>query len=417
MNRSVLIVAFHYPPVHGSSGIQRTLKFSTYLREHGWEPIILTASPRAYERTSDDQMAEIPAGIRVERAFALNTAKHLAWGGRYFNWAAQPDRWVSWWPAAVWQGMRLIRRLRPAVIMSTCPIPTAHLIGLTLQRLSGLPWIADCRDSISEPGYPEDPLTWRTNRRLERAIIRRCTKAVFTTSGTRRMYAERYPEQPGERWAVIENGFDEESFRGAEQVAVGPQPAASRPITLLHSGVLYPRERDPRPFFAALRALKSEGAIDAGTLRVLLRATGSDAAYQQTLVEQGINDLVQLAPPVGYRDALHEMLNADGLLLFQAAICNHQIPAKLYEYLRAGRPVLTLTDHAGDTAAAMREVGAADIVDIADEQDIARGLRRFVEGLRQGRLAGVPRSVADRNSRRARTSELAALLDEVSVPK
>ena len=150
---------------------------------------------------------------------------------------------------------------------------------------------------------------------------------------------------------------------------------------------------------------------------MLLRATGSDAAYQQTLVEQGIDDLVQLAPPVGYRDALHEMLNADGLLLFQAAICNHQIPAKLYEYLRAGRPVLTLTDHAGDTAAAMREVGAADIVDIADKQDIARGLRRFVEGLRQGRLAGVPRSVADRNSRRARTSELAALLDEVSVPK
>ena len=52
--------------------------------------------------------------------------------------------------------------------------------------------------------------------------------------------------------------------------------------------------------------------------------------------------------------ALAEQLAADGLLLFQAANCNHQIPAKLYEYLRAGRPILALTDAAGNTAATLR---------------------------------------------------------------
>ena len=81
-NRRVLLIAYHYPPVKISSGIQRTLKFSAYLRENGWEPMVLTISPRAYEQTSDDQIAEIPEGMVVERAFGLDTSRHLAIGKR-----------------------------------------------------------------------------------------------------------------------------------------------------------------------------------------------------------------------------------------------------------------------------------------------------------------------------------------------
>lgn len=414
MPRHVLLIAFHYPPVRGSSGIQRTLKFSSYLRDHGWEPIILTVAPSAYEAVGDDQMGEIPAGMQVERAFGLNTARDLSFKGRYPGWLAQPDRWASWWPAAVWRGWRVIRQRRPEVIMSTYPIATAHLIGLTLQRLSGLPWVADCRDSMTEPGYPVDPLTWRSNRRLEQAMVRRCARAVFTTQGTLQMYAERYPEVEARRWSVIENGYDEENFLGAEagmdHAPLGPPGQ----ITLLHSGILYPAERDPRPFFAALRALKASGDVSAATLRVRLRATGSDGQYVEMLKIYGIEDLVELAPSVAYRPALQEMLRADGLLLFQAAMCNHQIPAKLYEYLRAGRPVLTLTDPVGNTADAMRTARVDDIVDISDERSIGEGLRRFLAALRSGQAHGASPSIAALNSRRARTTELARLLDEVA---
>lgn len=413
--RKVLYVAFHYPPVRGSSGIQRTLKFSTYLREHGWESIVLTASPRAYEEVGDDQLGEIPAGMQVHRPFALNTAKHLSWRGRYLGWMAQPDRWASWWPAAVWRGMRIIRRERPEVIVSTYPIATAHLIGWALQRLSGLPWVADCRDSMTEPGYPADPLTWRTNRRLEAAMVARCAKAVFTTEGTRQMYAERYPRAAPDRWAVIENGFDEENFRDAETSQTGAGPLGPPgTITLLHSGVLYPQERDPRPFFTALRALVQAGSVQAAGLRVRLRAPGSEDLYRSMLAEYGLGDVVELAPPIAYRAALQEMLRADGLLLFQATMCNHQIPAKLYEYLRCGRPVLTLTDPVGNTAAAMRAAGVANIVDIRDAADIEAGLRRFIDGLRAGAVRGASSETAARHSRRSRSAELAALLDDVA---
>jgi Glycosyl transferase 4-like domain len=415
MNRRVLIIAYHYPPVKVSSGIQRTLKFSAYLRENGWEPMVLTISPRAYEQISDDQMGEIPEGMVVERAFGLDTSRHLAICGRYPGWLAQPDRWVSWLPGAVWRGMAMIRKYRPAAIMSTYPIASAHLIGLCLQRLSGLPWVADFRDSMTEPGYPRDPATWKIHRHLESAIVRRCARAIFTTPGTLDMYAERYPEKPVSTWSIIENGFDDDNFRDAEAGLERKPLGQAGQITLIHSGILYPQERDPKPFFAALRKLKDSGDISAENLQVILRATASDGLYQPMLDELGLADIVKLAPTVNYLSALREMLVAEGLLLFQASICNHQIPAKLYEYLRAGRPIFTLTDPIGNTASSLRAAGATNIVNIADAEDIATGLRQFLAGLRARTATGVRRDIADLHSRRSRTKELAGILEQLST--
>jgi len=413
MTRKILMIAYHYPPVKGSSGIQRTLKFSTYLRDHGWEPLILTVHPRAYAQVSDDQMGEIPQGMVVERAFALDTSRHLAVGGRYVGWMAQPDRWASWLLGGVWSGLKMIRQHRPAAILSTYPVASAHLVGLALRRMSGLPWIADCRDSMTEPGYPTDPFTWKTNRWLEQAMVKHCSRAVFTTPGTLEMYAERYPEIPAERWAIIENGYDEENFREAETGFVAPAPGAHERLTLIHSGILYPAERDPKPFFAALAQLRDAGTINSRNLRVVLRASGNEAAYRGMLEALGLQELVELAPPISYKAALQEMLAADGLLLFQGGMCNHQIPAKLYEYFRAGRPIFTLADPIGNTAEALRVAGAADIANIADSQDIARRLAGFLNSLREGLATGVQRQVAEANSRRARTTELAAMLSSI----
>lgn len=413
MTRKILMIAYHYPPVKGSSGIQRTLKFSTYLRDHGWEPLILTVSPKAYAQVSDDQMAEIPPGMVVERAWGLDTSRHLAVGGRYARWMAQPDRWVTWTLGGVLTGLRMIREHRPAAIFSTYPIATAHLIGLLLRRISGLPWLADCRDSMTEPGYPVDPLTWKTNRWLEQAMVYRCTRAIFTTRGTLEMYAERYPEVPASRWSIIENGYDEENFRNAEADFVSSQTPSDGRITLIHSGILYPAERDPSAFFAALAQLRDSGAISGKSLRVVLRASGNESAYRQDLERLNLSGIVDLAPSVSYKAALQEMLFADGLLLFQGTMCNHQIPAKLYEYYRAGRPIFALTDPLGNTAESLRSAGALSIAHIAKHDDIAANLSDFLRKIRDRSATGVPRHIAELNSRRSRAAELARLLESV----
>jgi len=154
MVKRVLMIAYHFPPLHGSSGMQRTLRFARYLPDHGWEPIILAPSPRAYEQIDSGQLADIPQQVRIHRAFALDTARHLKVMGRYPRVLALPDRWVSWWLGAVPAGWYLIKKYKPDVIWSTYPIATAHLIGLTLQRLTGIPWMADFRDPMVQPDYP-----------------------------------------------------------------------------------------------------------------------------------------------------------------------------------------------------------------------------------------------------------------------
>jgi len=413
-NRRVLMIAFHFPPFQASSGIQRTLKFCTYLRDYGWEPLILTISPRAYEVTSQNQLNEIPEDVVVERAFGLDTSRHLSIAGRYFRWMVQPDRWVSWWPAGVWKGMRMIRRYRPAAIFSTSPIATAHMIGLSLCKRSGLPWIADFRDSMTESDYPRDPMTWKAHRKLEQATIRQCRKAVFTTEPTRQMYAERYPEVPASRWTVIENGFDEDNFRSAESGLARTPLGQPGQLTLVHSGILYPNERDPRPFFAALGTLKRAGEIDRCKLQIILRATGNDDVYGPMIAELDIADIVRLEPTVAYRDALQEMLRADGLLLFQAASCNHQIPAKIYEYYRSGRPILGLVDPEGVSARMLADAKVDNIANIADASDIARAIRSFVRRVYDGSNSGVGKQFAMKHSRKSRTQELARLLDQVA---
>lgn len=402
------MIAFHYPPMQGSSGIQRSVKFANYLPRHGWEPMVLSAHPRAYPSTSADQVAE--AGW-VHRSFTLDAGRDLALGGRYPALLALPDRWSSWWLWAVPAALALIRRHRPHVIWSTYPIATAHLIGLTLHRLTGIPWVADQRDPMTEPGYPVDARTRRIYRWIEARAMARSSAMVCTTPGALGAYRARFPKAGAERLWLIENGFDEDSFRAA------PAPSTAAPgarFTLVHSGLVYPSERDPSALFAALASLAHAGSISGANLRVVLRATGHDDILRPLIARLGIGSMVELAPALPYRAALAEMLAADGLLLLQGANCNAQIPAKLYEYLRASRPILALTDPAGNSAAKLRSCGVDTIAPLDSAPAISQALLRFVALARNGSAPIAPPAVVAANSRAARTAELAILLNRIT---
>ena len=410
MAKRILMIAYHFPPLQGSSGLHRTLTFSRHLLEdHGWEPTVLTVHPRAYPRTSGDMLADVAPGVEVIRAFGLDTSRHLSILGRYPLFLALPDTWATWWIGGTRAGMRHIRRARPDVIWATFPIATAVKIGLSLHRRSGIPLVVDFRDSMTEDHYPQPRRKWKSYRAIEGAAVRSAALSVFTTPGARAMYRERYPDVAPERWAVIANGYDETPFADAEAQASAPR--AQGPRTLVHAGLLSRSERDPRPFFAALGRLKAEGRVSARDLRVVLRASGDEEYHREWIGRHDVADLVSLEDPLPYREALAEMLGADGLLLFQASNCNHQIPAKAYEYLRARRPILALTDPAGDTAALLRDAGAGTIVRLDSEEDIAAGLRGFLEELNAGTVRIATPDEVDRHSRRARAAELARRLE------
>jgi len=226
------------------------------------------------------------------------------------------------------------------------------------------------------------------------------------------MYLERYPDLSPDRCSLILNGYDEEDFRN---LLPGPT-VESQPLRLVHMGLLYPIERDPKPFFRAVSQLQRDGKMDAARVQIELRASGYESAYGPMIRAEGIENLVHLLPPLSYRDALQDSANADGLLLFQAACCDHQIPAKVFEYLRIAKPILALTSHEGDTASLLRQTGGATIVDSADWQAIYRALPEFLKAAETDAHPQPDRSLVERYSRKTQAKALAHLLDEVIRP-
>jgi glycosyltransferase involved in cell wall biosynthesis len=309
--------------------------------------------------------------------------------------------------------MKLVREFAPQVIWSTYPIATAHLIGAALQRRTGLPWLADFRDPMAQDGYPADPLTRQQYQRIESDTIHRAAVSMFTTPGAATEYRRRYPDAAA-RIEVLENGFDEETFARAAGAA-GSGPLNPGALTLLHSGIVYPSERDPTQLMAALRSLHDRGSIQPGRFRLRFRAAVAEDLLRRLAAEHGVTAYVEILGAVPYAEALAEMLRADALLVLQASNCNAQIPAKIYEYLRAGRPLLCLTDPSGDTAGVMRGAGLDAIARLDDAEDIAALLDRFVSA----RASGL-RTVADparvhAASREGRTQALAARLDALAA--
>lgn len=405
------MIAYHFPPAAMGSGHLRTLGFARYLPACGWDPIVLTACAIAYPRIGPISQGLIPESCIVHRALAFDARRHFGVGGKYPAFLAQPDRWVSWWPAAVWQGLRLIRRYRVRVIWSTYPIMTAHCIARTLSRVTKLPWIADFRDPVANSVSAENPYSVTSQHRWEKRVLYSAAHAVFTTPGALRSYAERYPaiERAG-RLSVIENGYDETAFTDLTTVS---SSKPGKPLRLLHSGILYPEGRNPVPFLTALARLKSSGSLGAKDVVVILRASGSESAYAREITRLGLGEMVILAPPVSNREALAEQARADALLLFQGPQYDRQIPAKLYEYLRIDRPIFALVGEQGDTAAVLRRTGGAVLVPPDDVSRIETALREFIQALHQGQGPHARSSEVVKYSRRAGATVLAGLFERV----
>lgn len=417
--RCALLIAYHFPPIQGSSGVQRTLRFAEYLPEFGWHPIVLTVRPLAYEHTQ--QLPGDPGvhGLEVIRTFALDAARHLSLLGRYPGCLADPDRWATWRYSAGRAALRLVARNRVDAIWSTFPVATAHAIGLDVARRTGLPWIADFRDPMWQGDYPPDPRANRAWKRLESEVVTRASGTVLVSPGAIRDYRARFPHLDPGRFSLIENGYDEAEFAAAMRHASDGAVAGLKiggPVTLVHMGTVYPDERDPTELLRALAELKAAG-FGCREVQIRFRASGHDEYLKELLKQYDVSDIVSLMPALDYGLAIKEMLNADGLMLLQAANCNSQIPAKAYEYLRAGRPILALTDERGDTAALLRSAGVKAIAPLDDAAAIGPVLRAFVEAVRLGNAGNPAVATVSQYSRRELTGRLAALLDEVAVTR
>jgi glycosyltransferase involved in cell wall biosynthesis len=405
------MIAYHYPPEGSSSGVLRTLKFSRYLPAYGWTPHVLTLRESLYRVKDTSLVQEIPPEATVHRTAAFDTARHLSLRGRYFGFMAIPDRFVSWYPFAVTRGREVIREEGIHVLFSTSPLPTAHLVAGTLKVQTGLPWIADFRDPWIEEGtYPRPgSLRYWCESRLERFVLSRADRITTTTPEFSQDLMARYPDLPSEKFSAILNGFDEEDFR-----ELSDSKGLDR-FEILHAGLVTPEYRDPLPFLRIVSQVIQDRTLPREEVRITFLGGGSyleSSAFHHAVADLGLSDLVQVLPRIPHREALRRLRDAAVLLLLQASDDTRSlIPAKTFEYLRVGRPILAVTCE-GATSEMVRKANAGVVVHPADAEKMRRALldlyarREEAAHHRNGTLI-------QRFNRQALTGELANLLDEL----
>lgn len=405
------MVAFHYPPFSASSGYLRTSFFSRYLPNSRWKPTILTVRPSVYSSVinTSDSFAGSP---EVMRTWALDTSRTLSWRGKYPLFLALPDRWVSWTLSAIVTGLRKIRQNHFQILWTTFPIPTAVLIGFVLKKLTNIPWVVDIRDVILDDDFPETRQERSVYAWLEQKVATNADAVVVTTAGALDIYQHRYPALSS-RLHCIPNGFDETAFRKAESTLAQVQRNSTAAITLVHSGLLSRVDRDPTKFFDALSNLVRKGSLNPSMLKVVLRACGDENHYRNEIAVRNLSNIVRFEPAIPYEDAIFEMFRSDGLLLFQGSTCNHAVPAKLYEYLRCKKPLLAITDAAGNVAQLLRKLGTGVICDSCDAEDIAEKLLHTLDQIRTISFTPLSDRILNRYSRESQARQLSLLLERL----
>ena len=385
--RTVLMVTYHFPP-SAASGSFRLLGFARHLPRCGWDVAVVAPPAQPWEPVDPDLAAQVPPETTVARV------RHLE--GPWALPARLCAPYVSWFPGAWAACRRVIREHRPAALLTSGPPHTVHVLGLLLKRRWGLPWVADFRDpwvAAAEDG-PAPPPRLGATARLERAVLRAADGLIANAPRAGAALQAAYPELAA-KVAVITNGYDPECFAAAaaivhsgERGALAPcleslesPPPGAAAVTIVHPGQIY-AGRDPRPFLDALRDWGRSPGRAARPLRVrfLGQVERPDLDLRREAAARGLAATVAVVGQVGYAAALREMAQAEILLLLDSPGRRAGVPAKVYEYLGAGRPVLALAEPDGDLAWVLRASGTRHrIAPPGDPARIAQALAELVD--------------------------------------
>ena len=327
----LLIFAYHFPP-ENAIGALRPYRFYKYLSRLGYRCHVITASDVAQRPDLDaervpDPFVENPRvglGWQIERAIR----KFLMPGVAGSQWSVQAyrvaQRFIDSNP-----GYRI-------TVFSTFPPIGTHFAGYWLARQRRLPWIGDYRDPVANNSIHKDIGRFNQSvyRKLEGIFLRANDFAIANTDAAQTKLKQNYPNHAA-RIHLISNGFDPENRLSALPVA--------RPGTkiLAHVGELY-GGRYVSPILESIERLTEGGRILPGQLLVHLTGPaipGSipDPAFMEKAVARG---WLHFDPERIAQEAAHRIIQtADCLLLVQPQSVL-QVPAKLYEYLQIGRPIL-----------------------------------------------------------------------------
>lgn len=416
--KHALFIAFHYPPESSSSGVLRTLKYSRYLLDSDWRITVIAPEITAYTETDDKLNKQIPEQVKVIRTPYFNTKQRLSIKGKYFSFMAIPDTWIGWYPWAVRAAKKLANDDPFELVYSTSPHATSHVIAKSIANNYQLPWVADFRDPWYEE--PPEPGTTRIQhyfaRKMEYYTVKRADHIVTTTQKMCDDYRHRYSDIPTEKFSCIPNGYDEADFNFN---VLKDEPYNDQHISILHAGLVNGEFRDPRPLLLALKQLIKEEAIPQELFKIRFIGAGDymNSPEIQSLISQPpLKQIVEILPRQPYAESIKSMLKADVLLLLQASTDTASlVPAKLYEYLRAGKPVLALAQPSAVTEI-LNSANGGWSIEPTNEQALKEVLLNIHKCWTESNLAtyGASLEAAQQFDRKILTMKLAQIFDSLT---
>lgn len=418
--KRLLIISYYWPPT-GGSGVQRWVKFSKYLPEHGWQPVIYT--PENPERLAYDEslLADIPECAEVIRRrivepYGLYRKLFGRSGGEVnpLNSSGKslksklsrvlrgnlfiPDPRVSWVRCSVRFLKKYLREHPVDAVVTTGPPQSMHLIGRGLKRSLGLPWIADFRDPWTRMFYYKhlclSKFADRKHHRLEQGVLDEADLVLAVSPPVR----DDFQAQTRTPVHLITNGYDEDDFPVRE-----PGSRKDGKFRIVHTG-LFAADGNPLKLWDALARRCREDEDFAQRLEIRL-AGKTDAPVLEAIRERGLGaQLVDLGY-LPHSRVVQEQQEADLLIL----PLRHEpeyakvLPGKIFEYIASGRPVLGIGQEDGAAAAILRDSGAGRMYDW-DRED------KFLEFMDMDHEAA---EGAARYSRKALTRQLVEELESL----
>jgi len=330
MKPAVLLIAYYFPPDNAIGGA-RPFRFYKYLKRLGYECHVLTAAAPQGQGTAPD-VQFIPDPLK------LYPRQGLAWQAERVSWKfLLRGMHVLGWSHAAYQAGREWLEQHPGrrvIVLSTSPPLGTHLAAWRLARKFKQKWIADFRDPIYSLAAGERaPFENILAPRLERRILRAANGVLANTDSMQKSWIARMPDLK-DNIHVLWNGFD------AEDV-IHPTPMPVRNCKIWsHSGELY-EGRDMRPLLHAVERLRESGRLPKSQLKVLqVGYTEAKCLPNEKFLEEAQKQgWLELRAPIPASEARSLALDSDGLLLIQPQTAV-QVPGKLFEYLRLGRPIL-----------------------------------------------------------------------------
>jgi len=370
--RNILLLAYYYLP-QITSGVQRAVRFAKYLPRSGYPTFVVCSNPgegvSPLPRVAHvpNQATRIPKNSRLER-LAVRVQRFLPYNEQ-----------LPWAPHAVAAGSAIYASDGLAAVISSSPPLSTHVAAWELKRRYGLKWLADFRDPLA--GNPGRPRRWARpyDLALQFGIFASADAVTTVTDVIANEWRQRYP-----RWArkfhTLWNGFDPEE-------RLGPEPIPPREYQILsHVGLLYAPRR-PIALINSIERLISQGRLDAGKLR--LRFIGEIPDSQSFYALPAVSALMArgcleaLDQFIPRQQALHEIATSDFLLLLDIdnlSKTGYAVPAKLYDYILMGRPILASVREESPVERILQQSGVPYVALRPDDlpEDVDRKLLGFL---------------------------------------